>query len=256
MIVLQTVAVAFAMFSAVPMPRFEWTARNMRYMLCALPMVGGAIGLLCWAWQGVCTALAFPDILRGAGLCLIPAALTGGIHLDGYTDTCDALASRAQPQRMQEILKDPHIGAFAAIRLCMYFLACFALWTALPRFSPVCIMGLFCLSRSLAGFAVAALPLAKDTGLAHTFAAAADRERVRLILAVISAALAVTMLFCGGWLAAVAAALIFLWFRRICRVRFGGLSGDLSGWFVQTAELAMLAALVLTPYVAAWWHTL
>ena len=36
MIVLQTIAVAFAMFSAVPVPQFEWNAKNMRYALCAL----------------------------------------------------------------------------------------------------------------------------------------------------------------------------------------------------------------------------
>ena len=31
MIVLQTIAVAFAMFSAIPVPQFEWNEKNMRY---------------------------------------------------------------------------------------------------------------------------------------------------------------------------------------------------------------------------------
>ena len=35
MIVLQTIAVAFAMFSAVPVPQFGWNEKNMRYALCA-----------------------------------------------------------------------------------------------------------------------------------------------------------------------------------------------------------------------------
>ena len=60
-----------------------------------------------------------------------PAAVTGGIHLDGYCDTVDALASHGTPARRQEILKDPHIGAFGVIRLCGYFLLSFALWTTL-----------------------------------------------------------------------------------------------------------------------------
>ena len=34
MIVFQTVAVAFAMFSAVPVPQFNWTEKNMRYAMC------------------------------------------------------------------------------------------------------------------------------------------------------------------------------------------------------------------------------
>ena len=47
---------------------------------------------------------------------------------------------------------------------------------------------------------------------------------------------------------ALAALGVFLRYRRMARVEFGGLSGDLAGWFVQTAELWMLAALVLTQY--------
>ena len=30
MTILQTIAVAFAMFSAIPMPQFEWSQKNMR----------------------------------------------------------------------------------------------------------------------------------------------------------------------------------------------------------------------------------
>ena len=40
MILLQTVAVAFAMFSALPVPQPTWNEKNMRYALCAFPLVG------------------------------------------------------------------------------------------------------------------------------------------------------------------------------------------------------------------------
>ena len=40
----ETVAVAFSMFSALPMPRVAWKDSNMRYALCAFPLVGLAIG--------------------------------------------------------------------------------------------------------------------------------------------------------------------------------------------------------------------
>ena len=53
MIVLQTVAVAFAMFSAVPVPQFNWTEKNMRYAMCAFPLIGVVIGLL-WFLCGGC----------------------------------------------------------------------------------------------------------------------------------------------------------------------------------------------------------
>ena len=170
--------------------------------------------------------------------------ITGGVHLDGYADTCDALASHAPPQRRQEILKDPHLGAFAAIRLCVYFLASFALWTALPRYDGPAFLLAFCLSRALSGLAIAALPLARDTGLAHTFAAAADRRRLRVLLAA---------LLCLRGMAGIsmtAAALgVFLRYRSMAQRLFGGISGDLAGWFLQTAELWMLAAACAAQYL-------
>ena len=43
---LQTVAVAFSLYSRIPVPRVEWNAKNMRYALCALPFVGAVTGLL------------------------------------------------------------------------------------------------------------------------------------------------------------------------------------------------------------------
>lgn len=245
MMVLETVAVAFSMFSAVPMPQFAWNERNMRYALCAFPLVGVAVGGACWGWSLLCGALRLPALLRGAGLCLLPVAITGGIHLDGCCDTWDALASHAPAQRKQEILKDPHLGAFAAIRLCCYFLLTFALWASLPRFPAVPVLLGFCLSRSLSGLAVAAFPLAKDTGLAHMFAAAADRKRVSAALALLSAGLCAGLWAWGaaGGAMASAALLTFLRYRLMAVRQFGGLSGDLAGWFLQTAELWMLIAL-------------
>ena len=69
MIVLQTVAVAFAMFSAVPVPQFNWTEKNMRYAMCAFPLIGVVIGLL---WF-LCGVLPLPGAARAAGFCLIRA---------------------------------------------------------------------------------------------------------------------------------------------------------------------------------------
>lgn len=251
MSVLQSIFAAFAMFSAFPVPKVEWNRENLRWMLCAFPLVGAAIGLLCWGWAALGAYLGFPALLRGAGLTLIPVLSTGGVHLDGYADTWDALASHAPPEKKQEILADPRLGAFAAIHLCIWFLADFALWAALPRYEGVPVLLAFCLSRSLSGLAIAAFPLAKDTGLAHTFAQAADKRAVRRFLIVLSALLTVGLCLWGWKGAAMAAAALgtFVYYRRMARTQFGGLSGDLAGWFLQTAELWMLGALVLGQYV-------
>lgn len=238
------------MFSAFPIPKVEWNRENLRWMLCTFPLVGAAVGLLCWGWAALAECLRLPALLRGTGLTLIPVLATGGVHLDGYADTWDALASCAPPEKKREILADPRLGAFAAIHLCLWFLADFALWTALPRYEGVPVLLTFCLSRSLSGLAVAAFPLAKDTGLARTFVQAADRRATRWFLTGLSALLCVGLCLCGWTGAAMAAAAlgVFVYYRRMTRTQFGGLSGDLAGWFLQTAELWMLGVLVLGEY--------
>lgn len=50
---------------------------------------------------------------------------------------------------------------------------------------------------------------------------------------------------------AAAAFLVLLYYRRMSDKQFGGLSGDLAGWFLQTAELWMLAALVAVQLLEA-----
>ena len=67
MIVLQTIAVAFAMFSAVPVPQFAWNEKNMRYALCAFPLVGLLCGAL-WCVCGCCPCLPRRG-RQGSALC-------------------------------------------------------------------------------------------------------------------------------------------------------------------------------------------
>ena len=239
----QTVAVAFSMFSAVPVPQFEWNRRNMRFMLCAFPLVGALAGALMWLGSFVCGKLGLPPMVRGLILTAVPPLVTGGIHLDGCCDTWDALASHGTREKMRSILKDPHIGSFAVIRLILMLLAEFVLWTVLPDYRAVPVLAGFVLSRSLSGLAVASFPIAEGTGLARTFAEQADRRKTALFTAVLACASAAVMCLTGGWIMAAAAAAVFLIYRTVLVPKFGGLSGDLAGWFVQTAELWMLAAL-------------
>lgn len=229
------------MFSALPMPQFDWNEKNMRYALCAFPLVG----VVCGALWCVCGVLPLPAAARAAGFCLVPVWVTGGIHLDGYADTCDALSSYGDREKKLEILKDPHCGAFAVIRLCSYFAAYLALCACVQFTLQAGLLWMMALvlERALSGYAVAAFPMAKNTGLVHTFASAADRVTVRRVLALLAAVLCCAMLALGGW-ALVLAALAVLWrYHAVACKQFGGITGDLAGWFLQKTEIWMLAAL-------------
>ena len=78
MTALQTIAVAFAMFSALPMPQFDWNEKNMRYALCAFPLVG----VVCGALWCVCGVLPLPAAARAAGHKNINMDLIAGLPGD------------------------------------------------------------------------------------------------------------------------------------------------------------------------------
>jgi len=249
-IVLQTVAVAVSMFSAVPMPQFEWNEKNMRGALAAFPLVGVLCAALTLLWALLCRAAGFGPVLTGAGLAVAPVLVTGGIHLDGFCDTSDALASHAPREKKLEILKDSHCGAFAVIAVGCYlvFYAALASELALTPRALACLALTYGLTRVLSGLAVASFPCAKNSGLAHTFASLADRRLVRGVLLAELILLAAALMFAGGLGGAamlLAAGLTFTAYFAMSRRVFGGITGDLAGWFLQLCELLMLFALVL-----------
>lgn len=245
---LKNMVVAFSMYSKIPMPQFAWTKENMRYALCCFPVIGVVIGAAIWFWGWISAMLPFGNLFVTAVFLLIPVIITGGIHLDGLLDTSDALSSWQPRERRLEILSDSHAGAFAIIVCCSYYIAALAIWSeAAVQVLPV-IAGGFVLSRSLSGFGITMFPCAKNSGLAATFADQADKKRCRVILcceAVAASAFMIWMQPLCGMMAVVAAWLTMLGCRKMCMEKFGGITGDTQGFFLQICELLIALAAVI-----------
>ena len=247
--VLHSLALAFSSFSRIPVPHVEWREENMRYLMCCFPVVGVVIGGVLGAWCWLADALGFGPVLFGAGLALIPVAITGGIHLDGFCDVVDAQSSHASPERKRAILKDPHIGAFAAIGVAAYLVAYTAFASELAPSWQLAVLlgGLHVISRCLSGVATVAFPANASKGMLAQFHDSADNKLVLLALVVELCLCAAAMALVHPAaltipaLGLVCLALMYLFAQR----QFGGMSGDLAGFFLQCAELAMLIGLVV-----------
>ncbi len=250
-------AMAFSMFSVFPAPHVEWKKENMRYMLACLPLIGVVIALVLWLWQAICAALCMGTAVYAAGLTLIPILLSGGIHMDGFCDTVDALSSHAAPERKREILKDSHAGAFAIIFVGVYYLAFFALCTETPcTRSAVLFLGLHqVLARAVGALCAVCFTGSSANGLLAAFRdAAARRSALALaIWCVLCAGALVTLSPVGGCAALIAAGLCALYVRRMSLREFGGMSGDLAGFLIAITAAAALGATVFAERVFAIW---
>ena len=177
--------IAFSMYSKVPMPRTDWNERNMRYSLCFFPLIGALIGGLLIGASKLLELAHAGSVLTGAVLFLIPIAVTGGIHLDGFLDTCDAVGSHRSREEKLEILKDSRCGAFSVIGACTAFALGVGIYSGFTFRRALLMAPAFILSRALSGIAVVTFPNARGSGLAKTFSDAAARARVRVRITLI-----------------------------------------------------------------------
>ncbi|MDO4732098.1 MAG: adenosylcobinamide-GDP ribazoletransferase [Bacillota bacterium] len=252
----RSIAAAFSMFSRIPMPQVKWDEKTTTYLLCAFPLVGLLIGGAELLWLWLSQLLQLGSLLRAVGLSLLPLLLSGGIHMDGFCDVQDALACHGSPEQRREILKDPRSGAFAVIGAAAYLLAWLGLASELPTEGAASLLFAlsFLLSRSLSALLSRLYPKDTGKGLLHTFRSGQKKKAPMLLLLLWNAGTFLVMLLLDPLRSAAmlfAATLCLLRLLHLARQKFGGISGDLSGWFLQWAELAMLGALILTEKVVS-----
>lgn len=244
-----SLVIALSMYSRIPMPRVEWTAEAMKYALCYFPLVGVVIGALLILFHWLADRLGLGQTAVSCIGTALPLLVTGGIHMDGFLDTVDARSSCQDRQRKLEILKDPHTGAFAVIGGGVYLLLYVAVLSMMGDKAFQTAAGIYVMTRALSGWSVVSFPKAKKDGLASTFASGAQEKTVRAVMGAWAVLAAVYFWYLGGIFTAAAMVLTagaaLLWYYRMAVREFGGMTGDLAGYFLQIAELAMLAVLVI-----------
>ena len=233
------------MYSKIPMPRTDWTKPCAMPCAMLFPVIGAVIDDF-FLFGSVLPGTA-PEVFRASVAVLIPLIVTGGIHLDGLLDTADALSSYKTMEEKLEILKDSHTGAFAIIVGCAWFILSLGVWSEVrPEMMPVLAVS-FVLSRALSGLAVVVFPKAKNTGLAATFSGMAVKRTVALTMCgflLLFGALAIWLDPVYGVPMDLAAGLVFFYYYRMSKKKFGGITGDLAGFFLTVSELVMALTVV------------
>lgn len=240
MTVIKSLVIAFSIYSWIPVPQFPWKEEDMRYTLCFFPWVGAVIGILTVLWNRAAMAFALPEVTYAAVGTVIPLAVSGGFHVDGFLDTADALRSYQDREKKLAILKDAHIGAFSVICLVMYYLIYLGAFSMIREREQIWILAAgYFLSRTLSGIGVVSFCCAKKDGMLFLFANGAHRRTVLITLYLQLALCMGFMLYVSpltGVAACVGAALTFGYYRWRSYKEFGGITGDTAGYFVTLCE--------------------
>ena len=247
----KSMAITFAMYSKIPVRNFNWEKENMKYCLLFLPVVGIVEGIFLIAFSIFLNNLNVNPILIAAVLTVLPILYTGGIHMDGFLDTMDALGSNQDKQKKLNILKDSNSGAFAIIGGLVYILLYFASLLTFQGFTRIYILAVsYMLIRAYSALSLIVFKNARGSGLAFEFAdkSLIYTNRTVLIGFILLGSVAMIIINVNyGLLCAISTFLVFMYYRVKSFEEFGGITGDLAGYFLQLAELVVVLVLALAP---------
>ncbi len=229
------VRAAFSFLTVVPLGFAD--GRKPGWSFAAYPLVGLAIGGL------LALLAAFAPFDAPVTAFVVLAAwviVTGGLHLDGFGDSCDGVLATVEPARRLEIMKDPRTGAWAVIGLIVLLLG---KWTALGAVDPALLLLPPVVGRWAMVIAAARFPYARREGLGGYFRDGLGGAQV----AIASVTLLVVTLVCALWIDPRAllmpiagAGVVGLVGGWAARRLGGGLTGDSYGALCELSELTCL----------------
>jgi adenosylcobinamide-GDP ribazoletransferase len=227
-----------AFFTRLPLPEIPYTEERYLRGIPLLPLVGAVTGALLW---GASYARPYlPGPLSGVLLFLLYLLITGGLHLDGLADSCDALFSGRDRETMLEIMKDSRSGSFGVLGLIVAAAFYLAL---LPEASPAALFFFPVIGKCTPALAVQLSPYVRPEGMARLFAGGCTRSwawgGTALTLFVLGLAEPDLLLP-----AALSLVLALALTRRVRRT-LGGITGDVLGLLCEVSQIAFLALIPL-----------
>lgn len=241
--ILRSFLIVVSFISIIPVPVPSWTPSNLRYFCVMLPIVGVIFALLWLMFFHVLGTFAgLSPLLRGFMMMILTLALTGGLHLDGLMDTCDAVFSHRDRETRLKILSDTHAGSFAVMACVIILMSKTLLFSELFTHNindySLCFIPIY--SRLGMSILLNNLPFAKSNGLAVILGSSRNRYD-NIALAVMFLTLSILSMN----IIPVILILCLIIHVLICMKIFGGITGDLLGAFVEASEVIMLFGVIM-----------
>jgi len=220
---------AFSFLTILPLGFPE--GRKTGWSMAWYPLVGLFIG---GALMGVAIVSPFASGLTALLVLFTWVFITGGLHLDGFGDSCDGLLATVPAERRLDIMKDPRTGSWAVIGLILLLLA---KWQAIQHVPLELLILPPVLGRWAMVLAVYSFPYARKEGIGSFFRDGLTIQQVviaTLITFVIAShfdfATLMISVFCFTWL-------LGKW--SASRLG-GGITGDVYGAICELTELLCL----------------
>ena len=216
----------------------EWTVESFGRSVLFFPWVGAVIGG-CMALVYMLLGGYLDPSLMALLLVVFEFLFTGGLHADGFMDTCDGLFSGRDRERKLEIMKDSRVGSNGVVGFVFLTALKWQLLTHIPAESMIPV--LLCmpiLSRYSLVLSIRLFRYARPEGMGKAFAVYSPSYT--LLVATIFALLP-TFLFTWDYVLFLGLTIgINLILNTYISKHLGGVTGDTYGFVVESTEIILL----------------
>ena len=226
--------------------RRAFTARELGAATAFYPLVGLLLGALL-ALADFLLGYLFPLQVRSALVLALWVVLTGGLHLDGFLDTCDGLLGGSTPEQRLEIMRDERVGAYALAGGVILYLILFSSLGAIITSRWAVLLLAPVLGRWGITLAVVSFPYARPAGLGRDIKDHAGIPQLAFATfttLVVVGILAFYLRIYSPLIALVVAALICWLAARFIMRRIHGMTGDIYGALNMLIEAGVLLTFV------------
>lgn len=211
------------------------------------PAAGLIIGLLLVVAAKITSAM--PNMFTAAAILTVSVLITGGLHLDGFADTCDAFYGVRTRKERLDIMRDSRIGAMGAMGITLLLLWKFVLIVSIaPAFLWRALIMTTTFSRWAQVLACAISKYAREEGKGGFFI---GRATIRDTIAGGLFTLSLFLIFAGitrGVIIYLTSTVFAALFTLYANKKIGGMTGDTVGAVSEIAEVLVLSSgLIIVP---------
>jgi adenosylcobinamide-GDP ribazoletransferase len=211
------------------------------------PLVGCFIGFSLVVVERL-LSLIFPISVSSALLMVFWVAMSGGLHLDGFLDSCDGILGGSNPEDRLKIMKDERVGAFALMGGILLMIIKFATLSSLFELREQALFLSPIISRLGMSLAVVCFPYGRNNGLGKDFKTYAG-WRQALIAGLITIAFSVILAGFSGLVIVLISSMFVVGISYFFIQKIPGLTGDSYGAINEMVEVLVLLAFCAIPKI-------
>ncbi|MDZ7673267.1 MAG: adenosylcobinamide-GDP ribazoletransferase [Halanaerobiales bacterium] len=242
---MNTFLIALQFITTLPVKgKLNYSEKNIARSMLYYPLVGTIIGIILVVVNLILSKI-LPNLVVNILLIISWVALTGGIHLDGLSDSFDGIFGGKDKERILDIMHDSNVGVYGVLAIVLILLLKFTLLTELPiQDKNMLLITVPTISRFAMVLAVYLFPYARKEGFGKAYKLYLKRKHL-LVASLWTFLLATVLLFWQGLVLIIVALLSVLLIGKHITNKIEGLTGDNYGAVNEIIEVVILLVSII-----------